>query len=460
MSELNELIPNRIPPQSLDVEETILGGIIMDGDAMAKAIATGLTGEDFYVKAHCQIWDVMVELHRERQPIDLVTVIRRLDDEGQLEKIGGTPKISALVDKLILTANIETYCGIVRQKAILRRLIKLGQSVAAKCYLPKAEPDKILESARLGLREITEQWLGDDEGELTPLSELADVSYAEIEETIEHRNDPDWRGEIKSGFVDLDEHVVGFSPKDLIVIGGRSGMGKTTFMQNLAINIAQKYGPVLSFHFGELDKSLICKRIISQQSGVGLKQLRNGMLMDEELTKVIEGVSRMGQIPLSIDDRPRTMDSVRDAIDRWQNRYDKTPRAIFLDYVQIIQGPRLGGVERLESIMAEAKYLAGDYDCPVFLGSQINRGTEAKDNKRPSLSELKGCGGIEEKAQHVLLLYREAYYNPDTPDQNITEVNVAKCSNGEPGTIKLFSAMETFNFGNLAGGKRHAMGPI
>lgn len=440
----------KVIPNAVEVERSLLGGIMVNEDAMEKVIAFGLKRDDFYAKAHRTIWDAVVELHREKQPIDVMTVCDRLTLNEQLSEIGGTSLLGNLVDCGIECPDFEKYCAIIRGKAALRRIVKLGQDMTTQAMAEDAEPENIVEHCRVNIREIVESWLGDANDELTPLAELAAVAYQDIEEAVENRDNPDWRGEIKSGFTDLDKLCVGFSPKDLIVVGGRSGMGKTTFMQNLAVNIANQYGPVLSFHFGELDKSLIAKRIISQQSGVGLKHLRSGHLMPEDFSAVLQGIERMGTIPLSIDDRPRDMNSVRDAIERWQTRYDQTPRAIFLDYVQIIRGPKGSSVERLESIMQEAKYLAGDFNCPVFVGSQINRGTEDKMNKRPSLAELKGCGGIEEKAQHVLLLYRDAYYNRESDEPNVTEVDVAKCTNGEPGLVKLYSAMETFNFGNLA----------
>lgn len=450
----------KLPPQALEAEEYILGGLIMDGGEMPRAIATGIGREDFYVKAHGEIWDCLVRLHRDRRPVDLLTVINWLQDEQLLEKVGGMPKLSKLVDQTISTVNLEEYCQLVRSKAALRSLIKFGQDIAAIAYQPKADPATVIEKARLGIRKVSESWLGDGEGELTPLPDLLDMAFGEIEEAIANRDNPDWRGEVRSGFTDLDKHCVGFAPKDLIVIGGRPGSGKTTLMQNLALNIARDYGPVLSFHFGELDKSIITKRIISQQSGVGLTRLRNGQLFDEDVAAVVQGIERANHYQVAIDDQPRDMDSVRDAIDRWQNRYDKQPKAIFLDYVQIIRGRRGNRHEVLEEIMQEAKHLAGDMACPVFIGSQLNRDVEGRNDKRPILADLKSCGGIEEKAQHVLLLYRDAYYNPDTPTPNITEVNVAKCNNGEPGLVKLYSAMETFKFGNLQQEKSYAMGPV
>lgn len=449
MNLTDKAIPAQLPPQSMDAEEAILGGILLDPNAIKRVVVTGLKSDDFYVQAHQEIYKAAIALYADRQPIDLLTVVQRLGEQ-KLTQVGGTGKLATLVDRTVSAVNVDHYAELVRKKAILRRLIALGHDIINAAHQRNADPEEVLGKLRQGNKAIAEQLNGDATGELVPLSELVVQSYNEIEEAMGNRDNPNWRGEVKSGFTELDRVCVGFAPKDLIVIGGRTGMGKTTFMQNLAINIAQSYGHTLSFHFGELDKNIITKRILSQHSKIGLKQLRNGFLTDKDLTRLMEGVERVSSINLSIDDKPRDMDSVFQAVERWQDINEATPKAIFLDYVQIIRGMRGSRVERLEDIMDNAKYLAGEFNCPVFIGSQINRETEAKTDKRPTISELKGCGGIEEKAQHILLLYRDAYYNRETARPNVTEVNVVKCTNGEPATVELYSSMETFTFGNLA----------
>ena len=447
---MTNFIDRSLPPQAIEAEEAVLGGCLLDPNALKRALATGLKTDDFYVQSHRTIFSMMLACHAEGQPVDLLTITQSLHDSKRLDKIGGASKLGMLIDCTISAVNVDIYAQLIRKKSILRKVIDLGNELIDAGFKHGAEPEAILEKIRDGKKDLAERWYGDASGDLAPLSELVIQSYAEIEEAIANRNNPDWRGEIKSGFTDLDRVCVGFAPKDLIVIGGRTGMGKTTFMQNLAVNIANNYGPVLSFHFGELSRNIVTKRIISQHSGIGLKQLRNGYLTDRDVDNLVQGIERTANINLFIDDKPRNMDSVRDAIERWQDIYDDVPKAIFLDYVQIIKGLRGNRVERYEDIMDNANYLAGDFNCPVFIGSQIGRSTETQNDKRPSISDLKGCGGIEEKAQHVLLLYREVYYNRETARKNVTEIDVAKCSNGEPSTIELYSSMETFTFGNLA----------
>ena len=438
-----------LPPQSIESEESILGGILIDPNAMKRVVATGLVAEDFYVQAHRTIYMTMMMFHAEGKPVDLGIVSQALRDSGRLEKVGGTTKLIHIIDQTVSAVNVDQYAELVRKKSFLRKAIALGNEIIDAAYQFKAQPEAILDKLRDGKKSLSDELTGDRRAGLSPLAELVAKSYEDIEEAMSNRDNPNWRGEVKSGFVDLDKVCVGFAPKDLIVIGGRPGMGKTTFMQNLAVNIAREHGHVLSFHFGELSKHLVTKRILSQQSGVGLTQLRNGYLTEKNLEHLMQGIERTANIDMSLDDKPRDMDSVNEAIERWQDVYDAVPKAIFLDYAQIIKGSRGNSVERLEDILNNAKYLAGDFDCPVFIGSQINRETESKTDKRPSLAELKGCGGIEEKAQHVLLLYRDEYYNRENSRfRNVLEVNVAKCTNGEPSTVQLHASMETFTFGN------------
>ncbi len=439
------------PPQSIEAEESVLGGILLDPGAF-KRVKGRVFQQDFYVQAHRIIFKALTELAIADQPTDLITLSQKLQDENQFDRVGGVGKLSKLIDGTMSAVNVDKYADLVREKSLKRMMIAAANRIIDTGYDPSATAKEALGTFREMLKSLSEE-AHTEEFDLVHISETAAATFNEAEEIYEYRDNPDYRRGIKTGFADIDELSI-LERGHLVTVAGRTSMGKSTLFNNLAVNIAHQE-PVLYFTFGELNAINVTRRLLSLSSQVNYQSIKRGELIQtsaqNDFEKLVDGVDKLASLPLYICDKSLDMDGVRMLVEKWCDINERSPGAILLDYAQIIRpaSPNAPEYQRLTQITQDAKYLAADFQTVSFLGCQINREAEHANNKRPSLNQLKGSGAFEEKCQHAWLLYRDEFYNPDTYDKNITEVQIAKNTDGRRETIKLQSELSIFRMSNL-----------
>ncbi len=451
---------DRLPPQNVEAEQVILGGILLDPSAIER-IHGRLPAEAFYVHCHAMIYRVMVELHLESNPTDIVSVASRLSDkvdlrgESYLKLIGGRTKLRALLDSTVSAINIDSLAEIVYEKFLRRELIRISHRNIKLAYSSELELPKILEEAQKSIFDLT-QSQSDDRPELAHVSTAMQEMYGEMEKKISGEIVP-----IQSGFYDLDALTGGFEPNQFVVIGGRPAMGKTAIGLDIAWNIASKqngqHRPVFFFSL-EMDKIQLARRLTTRLSNVeGAKLKAPRMISSHEWTQISMAMETSEESKLYICDYSQ-MDvlDINGTIRRTIARTGERPGAIFIDHIHILAGTEEDAKDEQSKISRASrllKNLSSDstgFGCPVFGLAQLNRGVEGRQNKRPMLSDLRASGSIEQDADFVFLLYRDEYYNPDTPDRGIGEVIVAKGRDSGTGTVKLLYDAPRAQFKNLA----------
>lgn len=450
---------DRLPPQNVEAEEVILGGILLDPDAIER-IYGRLPAEAFYVKAHAIIYRVMVELHAKGSPTDIVSVTSCLSDkqdvsgESYLKLIGGRTKLTKLLDSAVSAINIDSLAEIVYEKFLRRELIRISHRNIKLAYSSELELSKILEEAQKNIFDLT-QSQSDDRPELIHVSDAMQEMYSEMERKISGEITP-----IQSGFYDLDTITGGFEPNQFIVIGGRPAMGKTAIGLDIAWNIASKqnqHSPVFFFSL-EMDRIQLARRLTTRLTGVESAKLKAPkMINSHEWMQISMALETSEESKLYICDYSQ-MDvlDINGAIRRTIARTGEKPSAIFVDHIHILAGTEEDAKDEQSKISRASRLLKGlsskttGFDCPVFGLAQLNRSVEGRQNKRPMLSDLRASGSIEQDADFAFLLYRDEYYNPDTSDKGIAEVIVAKARDAETGTVKLLYDAPRAQFKNLA----------
>ncbi len=438
-------------PHSLEAEQSLLGGLLVDTEAINK-VAGALVPEDFYRDVHRTIFRAILDLYEKDTAIDLVTVNTALTDKGQLATVGGLAYLSSLTDIMPSSANLETYAGIVKEKAVMRSVMDAAgkiqsigfeeQEMGAKEYLDRAE---MLIFSIEGERERKKGFV--------PVGDFAHGAMKIIEELSQKKRDITG---VPSGFIDLDKLTGGYQPGNLIIIAGRPSMGKTSIALNMAQYLAMTLPdpvPVGIFSM-EMSKEEIFQRVLSSESEIDLLAVRGGSFPIEKWPKITETAAKTSGAPIYIDDAPalNIMD-VRGRARRLKKEHNIG--LLVVDYLQLMRG-RSGRGDRREQEISEIsrflKALAKELNIPVIALSQLNRDPDKRDsNHRPRLSDLRESGAIEQDADVILLLYRDEVYNPDpgSPEAGLAEVIVAKHRNGPTGTVKLKWVPETATFRNV-----------
>ena len=443
-AELFEATPEQIPPQNLEAEEMILGGILLDPDAIGR-VADVLQPESFYTGAHREIFRTALMLHGQGKPTDLTAMVAWLADTGQLEKVGGSSRLSELVDRTLSTASIEEVAKLVMDKHLRRQLIRSGNEVIGLGFDQSKPMDQVLDEAEQKIFAISQSKpsLG-----LTPTAEILTRTFEEIET----RSLGTSVAGIPVNFYDLDAMTQGLQRSDLIIVAGRPAMGKTSIVLNIAKNVAQLHDlPVCVFSL-EMSKEQLTYRLLSMEVGIESGRLRTGRLNQEEWPLLGQGISTLGRLPIFIDDKPNAgVLEMRSLCRRLMAEQGRELGLIVIDYLQLMEGSGSDNrVQELSRITRGLKQMARELNVPVIALSQLSRGVEARTNKRPMLSDLRESGSIEQDADIVMMIYRDEYYNPETPDRGITEVIVTKHRNGPVGTVKLLFEAQFTRFRNLA----------
>ncbi|MBD2453760.1 replicative DNA helicase [Nostoc sp. FACHB-87] len=433
----------RLPPQNIEAEEAILGGILLDPEAIGR-VSDRLVPEAFYISAHKDIYQAALRLHAQSKPTDLLSITSWLTDNDLLAKIGGRNKLATLVDRTVSAVNIDALAGLVMEKYLRRQLIKAGNEIVHLGYETETELPIVLDKAEQKVFGVTQE---------RPQSGLVHISDTLVNtfQDIETRHQGVALPGIPCGFYDLDAMTSGFQRSDLIIVAGRPSMGKTAFCLNLGHNIAALYKlPVAVFSL-EMSKEQLVQRLLASEAGIESGYLRSGRISQTQWEPLSRAIGMLSEIPLYIDDTPNiTVNEMRSQARRLQAEQGTDLGLIIIDYLQLMEGAGDNRVQELSRITRSLKGLARELSVPIIALSQLSRGVEARTNKRPMLSDLRESGSIEQDADLVIMLYRDEYYSPDTPDRGIAEVIVAKHRNGPTGTVKLLFDPQYTKFKNLA----------
>ncbi|MDO4759624.1 MAG: replicative DNA helicase [Candidatus Saccharibacteria bacterium] len=443
---VNESTNGRIPPQDINAEKSLLGAILLS-DAAFPEILELLRPADFYEPKHGQIYQGMVSLYEKSRPIDLLTLTAELKGLKTLKSVGGAPYLTELTNFVPTSSHAKAYAELVSKAAIRRRLIKAGTEIATKAYEDGAEVDVLLGQAEKQLFEVSDKTIKTD---YVALEDLLVDAFDRMEEL--HRNKGAIRG-LKTGFRDLDDKTAGFQRGDLIIIGARPAMGKTTFAQNLAYNAAAINKRGVLFFSMEMARNEIVDRMISDVSGVNNWNIRTGNVSDEDFSKIGDALGEMSEIPIFIDDTSSmTVLELRNKARRAAHDHDIG--MIVVDYLQLISGSdRYAGnrVQEVTEISRGLKTLARELEIPVIALAQLSRQVTGRDDPRPVLSDLRESGSIEQDADLVMFLHRVDYYHQEEGYEptNITELLLAKHRHGPIGKIELYFHPELLRFMSL-----------
>ena len=434
----------KVPPQNLDAEMSLLGAVLIDEEVLADA-SEHVKPKDFYDKRHAVIFDAMMRLYEKNKPVDLLTLTDELKRKKELDGVGGSAYLTELTNYVPTAAHAESYAEIVAQKAVRRRLIKASGDISELGYNEETSTQELLQQAEAELFSVSDQSLKQD---LTSLESILTDSFDRLEEL--HRNKGALRG-IRTGYRDLDNMTAGLQRSDLIILAARPAMGKTTLVTNLAYNVATiAKQPVLFFSL-EMSKEQLVDRMLSDASGVDSWNIRTGNLSDDDFSKLSEAMGEMSEAPIFIDDTPGL--SVLEMRTKARRAaHDQPLGLIIIDYLQLMQGSgRSDGnrVQEVSEISRGLKLIARELDVPVIALSQLSRSVESRSPQIPQLADLRESGSIEQDADIVMFIYREAYYNPDTERENITDLIIAKHRNGPVGKVELYFHPERLRFMSL-----------
>ncbi len=434
---------DRLPPQNIEAEEAILGGILLDPEAISR-VSDRLSPEAFYISAHKEIYQAALRLHSQGKPTDLLSLTAWLADHNLLDKVGGKIKLAQLVDRTVSAVNIDALAALVMDKYLRRQLIKSGNEIVHLGYETDKELATVLDRAEQKVFSITQE--RPQQG-LVSLSETLIYTFQDIES---HHQGIALPG-LACNFYDLDGMTGGFQRSDLIIVAGRPAMGKTSFCLNLAYNIAALHKLPVAIFSLEMSKEQLVQRLLSSEAGIESQRLRTGRISQNEWEPLSRAIGELSELPIFIDDTPNiTVTEMRSQARRLQAEQKKEMGLILIDYLQLMEGSGDNRVQELSKITRSLKGLARELNVPIIALSQLSRSVEARTNKRPMMSDLRESGSIEQDADIVIMLYRDSYYNPDSPDRNIAEVIITKHRNGPTGTVKLLFDPNLTKFVNLA----------
>jgi replicative DNA helicase len=439
-----ELFHDRIPPQNLEAEQAVLGAILLDGDTLVTAMER-ITPEDFYRSAHQRIFESMLELNGDSEPIDLVTLTAKLKDKQELEEIGGVSYLTQLANSVPTAANIDYYAHIVEEKSILRRLIRAATQIVSGGYAGSDDVSGQLGDAERRIMEISQRRSGSG---FVALRDVLMEVYEKVEKL--HYQKGSTTG-IKSGFNDLDKMTSGFQRSDLIIVAARPSVGKTAFALNIAQNVGVREKQTVAIFSLEMGAAQLVQRMLCAEGNIDASGMRNGNLRPEEWDKLTMAMSVMSEANIYIDDSPSvTVADIRAKCRRLKQ--EKGLGMILIDYLQLIAGRGKPGENRqqeVSEISRTLKQIARELDVPVIALSQLSRGVESRQDKRPMMSDLRESGSIEQDADIVAFLYRDDYYDKESEKKNVIEIIIAKQRNGPVGTVELGFQKNYNKFVNL-----------
>ena len=437
--------PLKIPPQNIEAEQSVLGSLLLDKDAILK-VGDFLRPDDFYREDHGIIYDAILALFEKRKPVDVVTLTDWLEKEKKLKEVGGASYLTTLVNGVPTSANVATYAQIVQQKATLRRLISVATTIAELGYNETTELETILDKAESSLFSVSQKYV---KQYFTPIRDILADSFDRIDKL--HREKGVLRG-VPTGFRDLDNLLAGLQNSDLIILAARPSIGKSSLALNFADHIAcEEKIPVGIFSL-EMSKEQVIDRLLCLRGSVDSWKLRTGNLEDEDFGRLNYAMGALSEAPVFIDDTPIiNVMEIRTKARRLQS--EQGLGLIIVDYMQLLQGASSryqdNRVQEVSEISRGLKGLARELDVPVLALSQLSRAVEHRDNKRPMLADLRESGSIEQDADVVMFIYRDDYYDQESENKNIAEILIRKHRNGPTGDISLYWKPEYMKFGTI-----------
>lgn len=440
---MEENVIKRILPHDVEAEQSVIASMMLSRDAILKASGM-LTEDDFYNRQYGILFTSIVELHDAGSSVDPVTLQNKLKEKDVPPEVSSLEFVKDIMDTLPTSANIEDYARIVAAKATLRRLIRLNEEIANTCYAGKETLDYILDYTEKKVFQLVQKRNVED---FVPVRQIVMNAMDKIE--IASRNKGNVTG-VPTGFIDLDYRTAGMQPSDLILVAARPSMGKTSFETNLAQYMAFRKNLTVALFSLEMSKEQMVNRLLSLESSVDAQKLRTGQLNDQEWERLIEGAGTIGKSHLIIDDTPGiSIAELRTKCRKYKLEHDLS--IVMIDYLQLMTGSGRAESRQQEisDISRSLKALARELNVPVIALSQLSRAVEQRPDHRPMLSDLRESGAIEQDADVVMFLYRDEYYNHDSPEKGVSEVIIAKQRNGPIGTVKLAWLPEYTKFANL-----------
>ena len=428
---MEEALIKRIMPNSLEAEQTVIGAMIMDREAVMTASET-LLREDFYHQQYGVLFEAIVELFNEEKPVDVIVLQDRLREKDVPAELSSLEFVGELVAAVPTSANIKYYANIVKEKSMLRRLIKVNEEIANQCYLGRESVEEIMAETE---KKIFNLLQNRSSGDFVPIKTVVINALEKIE--LASKTMGNVTG-IATGFIDLDYRMSGLQPSDLILVAARPSMGKTAFVLNIAQYVAFHSKLCTAIFSLEMSKEQLVNRLFSLESRVDAQLLRSGNLADSDWEKLIEGAGTIGRSSLIIDDTPGiSISELRSKCRKYKLEHDL--KLIIIDYLQLMSGSGRtdSRQQEISDISRSLKGLARELNVPVIALSQLSRQVEQRPEHRPMLSDLRESGAIEQDADVVMFIYRDDYYNKDTDTPNIAEIIIAKQRNGPIGTVNL-----------------------
>lgn len=430
---MEEALIKRVLPHSLEAEQSVVGAMLMDKDAIMTA-AEIVSREDFYQTAYGILFEAMVELSNEGKPVDLITLQERLKEKDVPPEITSLEFARDLLTAVPTSANVKYYAEIVMEKSMLRKLIKLNEEIENMCYLGRDSLEAVLETTEKRVFELVQKR---NTGDYVPIKQVVLNALDKIEKSSKTKGTVTG---IPTGFIDLDYKTSGLQPSDLILVAARPSMGKTAFVLNIAQHVAFRSNKTVAIFSLEMSKEQLVNRLFSLESQVDAQLLRTGNLKDSDWEKLIEGAGVIGKSKMIIDDTPGiSISELRSKCRKF--KLEQGLDLIIIDYLQLMTG-RVGGraesrQQEISDISRSLKGLARELNVPVIALSQLSRAVEQRPDHRPMMSDLRESGAIEQDADVVMFIYRDDYYNKDTDMKNIAEIIIAKQRNGPIGTVNL-----------------------
>lgn len=440
---MEEELIKRVLPHSVEAEQSVIGSMIMDREAILTASEI-ITGEDFYQHQYGVVFLAMKELYDEGKPVDLITLQDRLKEKDVPPEISSLEFVRDLLANVPTSANVKYYAQIVKEKSMLRKLIKVNEEIANICYLGKERVEDIMEDTEKKIFDLVQHRGNSD---FVPIKQVVLNALDRIEAASKTKGSVTG---IPTGFIDLDYKTSGFQPSDLILVAARPSMGKTAFVLNVAQHMAFKVNKTVAIFSLEMSKEQLVNRLFSLESKVDSQSIRTGNLTDEDWAKLIEGAGIIGKSNLIIDDTPGiSVGELRSKCRKYKMEMDLG--IIIIDYLQLMTGSKKteSRQQEISDISRSLKEIARELNVPVVALSQLSRAVESRPDKRPMLSDLRESGAIEQDADVVMFIYRDDYYNKDTDKKNIAEIIIAKQRNGPIGTVELVWLPNYTKFANM-----------
>ena len=437
------LPPEFLPPQDLQAEKFVLGSIFIDPSSIVKVIDI-LSPEDFYSASHRVIYTACLDLFERDEPIDIVTVSNELEKRGELEKAGGVAYLTELFALLPTSAHITHYAKIVKEKSILREIIKISQELIYRAYYSMEDSQELLSYAEKAFFDLSYY------GRKDSFSPIKDI----VKDTIKYLENLYQRGDlitgIPTGFYELDRMTAGLQKGDLIIVAARPGMGKTAFALDVVRNACKQTNVGAAIFSLEMSKQQLCGRLLCAEARVNFQKFRTGQLDPQEWQKIVQAASVLSQLPIYIDETPGI--NILEVKAKTKKLLKEMPLGlIVIDYLQLMRGleRRERREQEISEISAGLKALAKELNVPVIALSQLNRKVEERPDKRPQLADLRESGAIEQDADVILFIYRDDFYNKESPEKGIAEIIIGKQRNGPMGVVKLRYFSQYTSFGNL-----------